>query len=244
MEDIYGLESKSKKHKLDIESITALKGFSNRLSIRNFNNILGVKGLNLMYEFIPSLISLLKSLKSIKVNFNIKAQFELSTSSNLLEVGDGVFYFNSLLEIITNKTQIKETLYKSIHSIINNIEKVQLRGSGWKLTKILEISLNANKYNPIKGSSYIELPKIIRDKKAVINIKNKDDKCFMYSVLCGLYQGEIKQKLERPSKYKTYINNLNYEGIDFPVKIKDITKFERRNNLNINVYGLDEKNKP
>jgi len=244
LEDIYGLESKNKKQKLNIEKIEALKGFSNRLSISNSNNILGVKGLNLMYEFIPSLNSLLKSLKSLKINFNIKAQFELSNSSSLEKVGDGVFYFNSFLEVIANKTQIKKTLYKSIHSIINNIEKVQLRGSGWKLVQILDISLNANKYNPIKGSSYIELPKIIRDKNAVINIKNKDDKCFMYSVLCGLYHGQIKKDLNRPTKYKTYINNLNYEGIDFPVKIKDITKFERRNNLNINVYGLDEKNKP
>ena len=34
--------------------------------------------------------------------------------------------------------------------------------------------------------------------------------------------------------------NLNWDGIDFPVSIKQIDKFERQNNYAINVFGYEE----
>jgi hypothetical protein len=39
-------------------------------------------------------------------------------------------------------------------------------------TKFLTISIV--EYKPLNGSSYIELPKWIQNKKAVINVKNND----------------------------------------------------------------------
>ena len=44
---------------------------------------------------------------------------------------------------------------------------------------------------------------------------------------------------------KKYENDLNFKGIDFPVKVKDITKFENQNSdlPGINVFSLDDKNK-
>ena len=38
-------------------------------------------------------------------------------------------------------------------------------------------------YTPLEGASYLPLPKKIKDKKAVLNIQNKDQKCFLWSVL-------------------------------------------------------------
>lgn len=57
-------------------------------------------------------------------------------------------------------------------------------GSGWMLEEIIELVVSNNKYSSSRGSSYFSLPKLIQDKKAVINIKNKDEMCFKYSVLC------------------------------------------------------------
>ena len=33
-------------------------------------------------------------------------------------------------------------------------------------------------YEPLGGSSYLDLPKDVYDSKAVINIKNEDQECF------------------------------------------------------------------
>ncbi len=50
---------------------------------------------------------------------------------------------------------------------------------------ILNIYIDIYKTKPLNGSSYIPLPECIANKKAVINIKNEDNNCFLYSVLCG-----------------------------------------------------------
>ena len=38
-------------------------------------------------------------------------------------------------------------------------------------------------YKPLRGETYIPLPKELADKKAIINVQNKDNKCFLWCVL-------------------------------------------------------------
>lgn len=94
-----------------------------------------------------------------------------------------------------------------------------------------------NKYNPLRASSYIKLPKQIQGKKAVINIENEDECCFAWAVVSALF--EPRGHVGRTSSYPNYQRVLNFEGISFPVKLKDIAKFENLNNISINVYGLE-----
>ena len=49
-----------------------------------------------------------------------------------------------------------------------------------------KIKFNFDKYNPTRGGKFIPLPKWVQSKKACINIQNEDDKCFKYSVQCGI----------------------------------------------------------
>ena len=75
------------------------------------------------------------------------------------------------------------------------MSELQERSSGWSLKRILYLTTNINKYNPMRVGSYIPLPKEIQDKKAFVNVKNKDKKCFMWSVLAGLYSKPIHPEL-------------------------------------------------
>ena len=45
----------------------------------------------------------------------------------------------------------------------------------------------------------------------------------------------------RVSNYKKYLNELNQKGIEMPMAVKDIDKFEKLNDLIINVYGCSEE---
>jgi len=45
------------------------------------------------------------------------------------------------------------------------------------------LQLRINNVNPLRGSTYIDLPTFIKNKKAVINVKNNDNKCFKYAIL-------------------------------------------------------------
>ena len=77
-------------------------------------------------------------------------------------------------------------------------------------------------------------------KKGLINIKNKDQKCFLWCHVRHInpskeHPGEIKKVDKRLA------NNLNYDGIDFPVNENDFKKIEIQSNISINVFGYENK---
>ena len=80
-------------------------------------------------------------------------------------------------------------------------------------------------------------------KKSIINIQNKDNKCFLWFILGYLHP--IQKNETRLTDIRKYENDLNFKGIDFPVKLQDITKFENQNpNLpGINVFSVDDNKK-
>ena len=96
-------------------------------------------------------------------------------------------------------------------------------------------------YRPLLGNSYIALPIELRSsKKGLINIKNKDQKCFLW---CHIRH--ISPSTEHPGEIKNVdkrlANNLNYDGIEFPIKEKDFDKIEVQNNVSINAFGYESK---
>ena len=53
--------------------------------------------------------------------------------------------------------------------------------------------LEVDRFNPLKGEGYIDSTAAINTKKAVINVKNKDNRCFEYAILSELHHDEIKE---------------------------------------------------
>ena len=80
-------------------------------------------------------------------------------------------------------------------------------------------------------------------KKAIINLQNRDNKCFLWSVLRYLHPANRDEN--RLTDLKQYENDLNTKGIDYPVKLKDITKIESLNPSlsGINVFSINDNNK-
>lgn len=119
-------------------------------------------------------------------------------------------------------------------------EEAKLRGSGWSEGKVLQIKLRQTKFAPIIGKSYIPLPKELSAKKAVLNIKNADNRCFMWCVLAKLHH--VTKNAERVSNYEPYRNELNFHGIDFPVSLNQIDLFESQNApITVNVCTWSEE---
>jgi len=104
---------------------------------------------------------------------------------------------------------------------------------------IKEILFHTMKYDALRGSSYIDLPLKIKNKQCCINVKNVDNKCFQWAVLSALFP--VKKDAGRVEKYIGNVSRLNFKDIDFPVTENQIPKFEKQNNVSINVFGLDEK---
>ena len=108
------------------------------------------------------------------------------------------------------------------------------------MKQLLYLHVNINKYNPLRASSYVELPSQIRYKKAVINVQNNDNCCFAWAVVSAIFCNPTGPS-NRTSSYPDFRNLLNFTGIEFPVKLSDIGKFEKNNpRFSINVYGLEQ----
>ena len=114
------------------------------------------------------------------------------------------------------------------------LEEFQERDSGWALSRILNLIVNVNKYNPMHAGCWVELPREIMLRKAVINVRSIDNAYFAWSVVAALYP--VQSHVNRKSSYPDYTTVLNLEGIEFPVTLKQITKFELLNDISINVF--------
>ena len=107
---------------------------------------------------------------------------------------------------------------------------------------MLKLELGIAVYVPLEGSSYLKLPKQLEDKKAVLNIQNDDEKCFLWSVLASLHPVSRRDQPHRLHHYKQYVNELNVGGIEFPMRVNQIAKFERQNTtISVNVFGYEER---
>ena len=152
-------------------------------------------------------------------------------------------YFHSNSHINLESSNEKEIIAKGIRTIIGKINTYQQNGSGWYFKEIFHLEIHTVNYHPMKGSSYIPLPDWIMRKKAIVSIRNKDSKCFLWSVLRYLHPREKNDC--RLTDLKQYEHELNTRGITFPVKIKDISKFETLNPdiPRINVFSVNESKK-
>ena len=180
--------------------------------------------------------------RNIKVRFVLVCMMEKKEGDYKLSFkAQDKAYFHSNTYINFKTSDVKELLSKFIREIIENINTFQKNGSGWYFKEVVQLEIHTTEFNPMKGSSYIPLPDWIMRKKAIVSIRNKDEKCFLWSVLRYLHPREKNDcRLKDLEKYEF---SLNTKGITFPMKIKDITKFEKLNPdlPGINVFSVDDK---
>ena len=238
------LERALKEYEQGIEKEkSSLEGFANKYVVKGKTDITP-------FEFFKSKASYLKEFlrnhRNIKVRFVLVCMMEqmgkTSDGKSSLSIQDKA-YFNSETHINLESSDVKEILTEVIRSIIEKIEIYQKNGSGWYFREIIHLEIHTVDYNPMRGSTYIPLPDWIMRKKAILSIRNKDEKCFLWCVLRYLYPRDKNDF--RLTDLKQYENSLNTKEIAFPVKLKDISKFEKLNPdiPGINVFSVNERNK-
>ncbi|KAL4142621.1 hypothetical protein QTP88_005046 [Uroleucon formosanum] len=178
--------------------------------------------------------------KNLKVNIMFLAIYKRGTNEENMEYKE--CNFKTTNKILTTNSDLNVYYTNEKIKIVNEIEEFVMKNSQWRLHQILSLGININKYVPFKGSSYIPLPKHIGDKKAIINVQNKDDKCFLWAILPALHP--VEKNPQRVIKYIPFENEFDkeFKDIEFPLKTTDIPKFVKRTkDISINIYCLDKK---
>ena len=121
------------------------------------------------------------------------------------------FNFHSRKEFNLEATDENELYNVMVDRIEEEIQKVeQAEGTGWYFHSVICLELHTAEWAPLSGSSYIELPEILKNKKAITNMKNDDNKCFLWCVLRALNPKPPRANLEKfkgKRKYFEYGRN-------------------------------------
>jgi len=177
-------------------------------------------------------------MKGLKWVATLQATFEKQNNEN--EIITRHTFFNSKADTVLNENDFR--IIQSTNQILNKVGNWIKQGSGWIIKSLNKHYFNVTQYSPLNAGSYIELLEELRNaRKGLINIKNLDNKCSLYCHLTKLNEDKVKSHPEKVSNYKKYVVTVNYDGIEFPVSVKQVPKIEDQNNRSINVFGYENK---
>ena len=236
-----------KINKLEEEEKRLFTPVKEKSAFKNFTVQYIIKGEPLYgpIEFLqiakPYVINIMASNRNIKTKLYLNCLMTRTDSDNFTIVKK--FSFHSIgQKIITEATDVYEIYGEMVDEIEEEIQQVeQAEGSGWVFLEVENLKLYTDIWDPIKASSYIDLPKELKNKNAIINMKNEDNnKCFLWCVLRALNpKNKNAERIDKDLKSKE--NTLNMEGIDYPVSLKDIKRFEKQNpDISISVLGYSK----
>ena len=134
---------------------------------------------------------------------------------------------------------VKYTISKLYNTFLENYEyeeNVLRTGNNFVFDSIDLTYVKIYKIKARSGSSYIETPKWISNKKATINPKNtKDECCFAWAITAALHHEDIKKDPQRITNLTPFVRNYNWKDINFPSEQKDWRTFEK----NIKDFALN-----
>ena len=111
----------------------------------------------------------------------------------------GIMYTKGInVEIMTGSdtNEVIEALFESLlQKYLENLEK-KMRGSEFVFDDVHALHYDLNKISLNRGGSYVDSPQWLKNKKATINPKNNDDKCFQYAISIALNYQNIKKNLQ------------------------------------------------
>ncbi|EDO34977.1 predicted protein, partial [Nematostella vectensis] len=221
------------------EQKTALKGYLKTYGIAGQE---GYGPKEFITKIRPKVIKLVNDRKKpIKVKFVFTCRYikeDLATGQIEEELG---YHHTEKPEIVTESTDFSDLFNVMTNPLIGLVEKFQKQGSGWQFDRVEYFDINIDPFDPLSGSSYVELPKELAVKKAIINVRNENDhKCFKWAVTSAVYpKRDNPQRLSR--KMMENSERFDWSGIEFPVSLRQIDKFERQNPHTVNVFTYEEK---
>ena len=218
------------------ESKSALRKFTMQYVIEGR---VGYDPQSFMLDVKQAVINFLRKNRRTKVKLILRCNME----KNNISTGEVITHktsFHSKPEVNLEGTDVDDLYNTMVDRVLEAMATFQSDGSNWTFKSIISLEIHTVAYEPLKGNSYIPLPPKLAQKKAIINMKNEDNKCFTWSVLRALNPREgHAERIDKDLKKKE--DSLNMTGIVYPVQLNAIDKFERQNpTISINVLGYEE----
>ena len=115
-------------------------------------------------------------------------------------------------EEIRSGNETDDIIKELFKSFLNNYQKEEIilrNGSDFVFESVDLLSYSVHKTSFKRGKSYTKAPEWVINKRATINPRNKDNKCFQYSITVALNHQNIENHPESISNIKPFINQYN-----------------------------------
>ena len=180
---------------------SAFENFANKYTIKGIEGVTPKAYFGMLYK---DLRDFFENNKNIKFRVNLVTDKEKETKDGKVKKDKSYFTSGNLINM--KSTDTDRLMKKFMSSIYGGIDEYNNNGSEWRFKSNDRLEIHTVEYNPTKGSSYIPLPDWITNKKAIVNIQNKDEKCFLWCVLRYLYPREKDE--HRLTGLKEYEHSL------------------------------------
>ena len=221
-----------------IESKSALKKFTVVYTIEGQKGYDERSFLNAVKQ---TVIALLRGYYETKVKIILHCIMErYEVRSGEIITANPAIHSNVMINVKGSDT---DDLYSEMSQVITEkIAMFKRTASNWNMRSVVNLEVDMLDYKPLKGNSYIELPKALRGKRAIINMRNEsDNECFKWAVTRALHPN-VKNPQRIDKALRERASNFNWNGIEFPVSLASINKFEKQNEtISVNVLGYKER---
>ena len=162
----------------------------------------------------PYLSDLINDHKAIENNSN-EWKIEINMHVNFISsnaTGETRYIFVLSINDISLGNETDDIIKGLLNSFLTNYqneEAILRNGSNFVFESVDLLSYHIHKTSLKRGKSYIKSPEWVINKRATINPKNKDNKCFQYSITVALNHQKIESHPERISNIRPHIEWYN-----------------------------------
>ena len=143
-------------------------------------------------------------------------------------------YLTSSNYLIWSEIEIHDAIPTINREILLRNDNAVHRESSIIIDHVDSITVNISRFQPLSGYGFKPLPEFLQSKRAIVNVQNRDNRCFGYAILSALFP--VQQNPHRPQAYHQYFQQIGLHAIDYPVTPDQIPRLEEQLNLRINVF--------
>ena len=141
---------------------------------------------------------------------------------------------------------------RMLDQMLTSLMSFTSHGSGWILQKIIGLNIRLVSHVPIRASSFIALPSSLQSMACLLNIRNRNDNnCFLYCYVAAWHfkfgpslHDNVSWRLRTSPETYSRSNLLAHQPVgdfEMPMGFNQIPKFERFNNVQVNVFHYRKK---
>ena len=224
----------------DFNEIPIGSAFRNTLLYSDFRPRTGTSNLLVYLQLLAhhlknKVVNLLNSYGGIKIWTATEIQY--------IKPGDSEAtvpkYLHTRSHTVFNEFELDDIVKRIVQQTLErNANFIQER-SGLVVHKVLSTALHISQHKPLAaGFGWSDMPKLIKDKHAVVNVQNNDNRCFGYALLSMLHPHTDNP--HRASNYDSYFKTLNLNQLNYPISPENVPQIEDIIQMSISIYGCSQ----